>query len=321
MQDVEIIASSYAVPGQVVSNDQLASFMDTSDEWIKKRTGIKKRHISSHENTSDLAIRAIKKMIMQGCKIEEVGLIIVATMSPDNMTPSTSCLIQGKLGAKNAVCFDLSAACSGFSYALSVAKSMMICQNIDQAIVVGSEVLSKLIDWTDRSSAVLFGDGAGAVWLKRSDQKHVLAEDLASFGDLGDKLVAGHTEVKTDFRENSRQFSAFKMDGRRVYQFATHQVPLSIERAVQKANLELNSIDHFILHQANYRIIEQVAKKLKQPLSKFASNIGDFGNTAAASEAILLAQLIEKKIIKQGDKVVLSGFGGGLTTATIIIEF
>lgn len=322
VKDVEFIATSFAVPERVVTNDQLASFMDTSDEWISKRTGIRRRHISTEENTSSLAFRAVEKLQEKSnFSPDEIDLIIVATMSPDNMTPSTAAMVQGMLGAKNAVAFDLSAACSGFSYAISVARNILLSNHWHKAIVIGAEVLSKLIDWHDRLTAVLFGDGAGAALLSVSNDQHLLCQDLKTFGNMCNKLTAGHTKPKKDLLENDRKMSAFEMDGREVYRFATHQVPKSILLAVQQANVNLDEIDHFLLHQANERIIKQVAKKLDQPLSKFPMNIAEYGNTAAASEAILLAECVANKVIKKGDLVAMSGFGGGLTVATLIFKF
>lgn len=322
VKDVEFIATSFAVPERVVTNDQLASFMDTSDEWISKRTGIRRRHISTEENTSSLAFRAVEKLQEKSnFSPDEIDLIIVATMSPDNMTPSTAAMVQGMLGAKNAVAFDLSAACSGFSYAISVARNILLSNHWHKAIVIGAEVLSKLIDWHDRLTAVLFGDGAGAALLSVNNDQHLLGQDLKTFGNMGNKLTAGHTKPKKDLLENDRKMSAFEMDGREVYRFATHQVPKSILLAAQQANVNLDEIDHFLLHQANERIIKQVAKKLDQPLSKFPMNIAEYGNTAAASEAILLAECVANKVIKKGDLVAMSGFGGGLTVATLIFKF
>lgn len=320
VKDVEFIATSFAVPERVVTNDQLASFMDTSDEWISKRTGIKRRHISISENTSSLAFRAVEKLQEKGnFSPDEIDLIIVATMSPDNMTPSTAAMVQGMLGAKNAVAFDLSAACSGFSYVISVARSILLSNRWHKAIVIGAEVLSKLIDWHDRSTAVLFGNGA--VLLSVSNDQHLLGQDLKTFGNMGYKLTAGHTEPEKNLLENDRQMSAFKMDGREVYRFATHQVPQSIVLAAQQANVNLDAVDHFLLHQANERIIKQVAKKLDQPLNKFPMNIAEYGNTAAASEAILLAECVANNIIKKGDVIAMSGFGGRLTVVTLIFKF
>lgn len=322
MNDVTITATSKVVPSQLVTNNQLSKIMDTSDEWIRKRTGIETRHLSNDKNTSELALEVGKKLLNQvSWSVTELDLIIVATMSPDYLTPSVSAQIQGKLGAQKAVAFDLSAACSGFSYALSVARSMLLANNWHKALVIGAEVLSKLLDWHDRSTAVLFGDGAGGVILETRAEKHFLGQDLHTFGELGNQLTAGHTKTNGVLKDNTFSYTPFQMNGREVYRFATHEVPRSIQTACRQANLELNQVDHFLLHQANSRIIEHVAKRLKQPLDKFPMNISEYGNTAAASEAILLAECVEKGIIKKGDTFALSGFGGGLTCATIIFKY
>lgn len=318
MKDVKIIATDFAVPEHVITNNDLSKIMDTSDEWIVKRTGIKRRHISQNENTSDLATRVAKGLLSQSStSAKDVDLIVVATMTPDNMTPATAAIVQGKIGAENAVCFDISAACSGFSYAISLARSMMLTNHWQHAIVIGAEILSKLLDWTDRSTAVLFGDGAGGVLLSQSNTTHLLGQSLATYGDKGDQLIAGHLGTL----KNKRKLSAFTMNGQEIYRFATHEVPQSILAACSNAQIELDQIDHFLLHQANSRIITQVAKKLNQPLNKFGVNIDEYGNTAAASEAILLAEMVQKNKIKLGEIIALSGFGGGLTTATLIIKY
>ena len=322
MKDVKIIATDFAVPQHIVTNNDLSKIMDTSDEWIVKRTGIKRRHISQKENTSDLATQVAMGLLKRSSvSAQDIDLIIVATMSPDNMTPATAAMVQGRIGAENAVCFDISAACSGFSYAVSLARGMMLTNHLQNAIVIGAEVLSKLLDWTDRSTAVLFGDGAGGVLLEQTNTKHFLGQSLRTFGNKGDRLVAGHLSVTDDVLKNKRKLSAFTMNGQEVYRFATHEVPRSILKACSDAQIELDQIDHFLLHQANERIIAQVAKKLKQPLNKFAIDIDEYGNTAAASEAILLAEMMQKRQIKPGEVIALSGFGGGLTTATLIIKY
>lgn len=322
MNDVTITATSKVAADQLVTNNQLSKIMDTSDEWIRKRTGIETRHLSNDKNTSELALEVGKNLLNQvSWAASDLDLIIIATMSPDYLTPSVSAQIQGKLGAQNAVAFDLSAACSGFSYALSVGRSMLLANNWHKALVIGAEVLSKLLDWHDRSTAVLFGDGAGGVILETTAEKHFIGQDLRTFGELSDQLTAGHIKSNGALKDNSFTYTPFKMNGREVYRFATHEVPQSIQAACKLAGIELDQIDHFLLHQANSRIIEHVAKRLKQPLKKFPININEYGNTAAASEAILLAECVEKGIIKKGDTFALSGFGGGLTCATIIFKF
>lgn len=325
MNDVKILQTASYLPQQVINNSDLVGLMDTSDEWISQRTGIHQRHISRGENTSDLAVQVAKSLLAsEKLLANQIDLIIVATMSPDSYTPSTAALVQGQLGAKNALAFDISAACSGFVYGLNVAFDMISADdNLQFALVIGAEVLSKLIDWHDRRTAVLFGDGAGGVLLGRKSGKSptMLGKDLRTFGQFGNQIVAGQTQVEGKFPPTSTSLSTFEMDGRGVYKFATHEVPNSIRRATRDAGLNLADIDCFVLHQANSRIVKQVAKRLAQPVNKFPLNISKIGNTAAASEPILLDELIDSGQIRRGDVVALSGFGGGLTTGTIIFKY
>lgn len=325
MANVKIIQTASFVPQKVVTNDELSKIMDTSDEWISTRTGIKQRHISLDENTSVLCTRVAKQLLTQsGWSAESLDLIIVATMSPDSYTPATAALVQGNIQAQNAVAFDISAACSGFIYALEVAKRFLSSPDIKRVMVIGGEVLSKVLDWQDRTTAVLFGDGAAGVLLAKDEtkQSQILAADLKTFGDQGKNLIAGTTQAICQFpNTQDEKLEAFQMDGREVYKFATHEVPASIERACQKADISLDEVTHFILHQANARIIQSIAKRLKQPLDKFGLNIADYGNTSAASVPLLLDELNKKGQLKRGQIIVLSGFGGGLTVGTHVIKF
>ncbi len=325
MANVKIIQTASFVPQKVVTNDELSKIMDTSDEWISTRTGIKQRHISLDENTSVLCTRVAKQLLTQsGWSAESLDLIIVATMSPDSYTPATAALVQGNIQAQNAVAFDISAACSGFIYALEVAKRFLSSPDIKRVMVIGGEVLSKVLDWQDRTTAVLFGDGAAGVLLAKDEtkQSQILATDLKTFGDQGKNLIAGTTQAICQFpNTQDEKLEAFQMDGREVYKFATHEVPISIERACQKADISLDEVTHFILHQANARIIQSIAKRLKQPLDKFGLNIADYGNTSAASVPLLLDELNKKGQLKRGQIIVLSGFGGGLTVGTHVIKF
>lgn len=323
-RDIKILNTASYIPHYVVSNQQLSEFMDTSDEWIRTRTGIKNRHISLGENTSDLSFKVAQQLLVKAnVDPEKLDLIIVATMSPDAYTPSTAAIVQGQLGAKNAVAFDISAACSGFVYALNTAEMMMKNSAWQYALVIGAEVLSKLVDWQDRTTAVLFGDGAGGCLLQKvnTDEKLVLGKDWQTYGELSNKITAGNTKSGSAFPKEVASIDPFTMAGREVYRFATHEVPQSIINAAQQANLSLNEIDCFLLHQANKRIIEQIAKRLDQPLAKFPIDIGEYGNIAAASEPVLLAECIKNGTIKRGDIIALSGFGGGLSTGTTILKY
>lgn len=324
MQDLQIAGTAAYVPPMVVTNDQLATMMDTSDEWITTRTGIHRRHISQGENTSDLALKVGQQLLAQtGLQASDLDLIVVATMSPDAYTPSTAAIVQGKLGASHAVAFDISAACSGFVFAMTTASRLLKASSWKTALVIGAEVLSKLIDWQDRSTAVLFGDGAAGVLLNKTERTNplVLGSHLQTYGQWSDKIVAGATTSGKKFPKQLTGLTSFSMVGRDVYRFATKEVPRSIEQAAAQAQISLDQVDRFVLHQANARIIKQIAKRLHQPLDKFLLNIGEYGNTAAASEPLLLDEAVRQGQIKPGMTIVLSGFGGGLSVGTMIIKF
>lgn len=325
MASIKIVQTAHHVPEKVISNDDLTTLMATSDEWIKTRTGIQQRHVSTGQSTADLcAIVGNQLLTESGWRADDLDFIIVATMSPDYMTPATAAIVQQCIGATKAFAFDVNAACSGFVYGLRVASDLLngTCQ---RGMLIGGEVLSKLIDWHERSTAVLFGDGAGGVLLERDEDSNseFLASDLQTIGELGDKLTAGYQPINSafyqDHTDDHRQY--FEMDGRAVYKFATHEVPASIERAIAVSQLLVNDVDHFILHQANQRIIDQIAKRLDQPKQKFLSNVANYGNTSAASVAILLDEAIRDHSIKRGQLLALSGFGGGLTIGTQIIKY
>lgn len=322
MDNWKIISTASYVPPIIKTNDQLSKLMDTSDEWIRTRTGISERHISLEENTSDLAVNVGKKLLKQtNWEPDSVDIVIVATMSPDSYTPSTAAIIQGKLGMTKALAFDVSAACSGFIYALAVANGLISSMKMSRVIVIGSEVLSKIINWHDRTTAVLFGDGAGGVAIEKSSEHHLMGMDIATFGSLSDQLVAGQTTVGGSFPKPVTAVAPFQMNGREVYRFATHEVPRSIQSALDSAQVTANQVDLFLLHQANARIIAQVAKRLNQPITKFPINIDRYGNTSAASEPILLDECVQNGQIQRGSLVVLAGFGGGLTTGAMVIKF
>lgn len=236
---LRISQTAHYVPSKVITNDDLAQIMTTSDEWISSRTGIKQRHIVQNEQTSDLALTVAQLLLQKSnLKPEQLDFIIVATMSPDYLTPSTAAIVQGKLHADHALAFDINAACSGFIYALAIADKLL-AGPYQRGLVIGAEVLSKLTDWQERSTAVLFGDGSGGVLVEKSTQvKGIVAEDLAAFGDLGAKLTAGYQPLCSPYSSDNiaKHKKYFEMDGRAVYDFATHEVPNSIRRVLVKAN-------------------------------------------------------------------------------------
>lgn len=317
---LKIIDSAKYSPERIITNDELAQKLDTSDEWISKRTGIKQRHRIDEETNAVMATRVAEDLLAKtNTASEEVDLIVVATMSPDYQTPSVAAQVQGALKASRAMAFDISAACSGFVYGMSVVNQMLQSPNYHKALLIGSEALSRLLDWQDRSTAVLFGDSAAGVLVENdpASSASLIAERLTTYGDLGEYLTAGNVAALTD----STQSYFFQMNGRKVYEFATNRVPESIRAVLQAAEIDARDVKYFLLHQANARIIKSVAKRLELPIEKFPINIADYGNTAAASEPLLLAELMQEHKIQRGDIIVFSGFGGGLTIGTNVIKF
>ncbi|MDD9138032.1 ketoacyl-ACP synthase III [Fructobacillus sp. CRL 2054] len=315
MEKMKIVATAKQVPERVVTNDDLADLMETSDDWIYPRTGIHNRHVVTDENTSDLATSVAEKLLKEaGWDASDLDFIIVSTMSPDALSPHTSAIVQGNIGAEKAFAFDINAACSGFVYGMSVASSFLSSGRYQKGMFIGAEVLSKLIDWKDRTVSVLFGDGAGGVLLEASDEEQgLLAEELETFGDRGEAILTGRFANKNAFSgEISPLDPYFHQDGRGVYSFATREVPKALDKALKKANLSADDVDFYFAHQANHRIIESIAKNFGQSMDKFPTNMVEYGNTSAASTAILLDELYKSGQVKPGMTVAFVGFGGGL---------
>ncbi|WP_308003612.1 beta-ketoacyl-ACP synthase III [uncultured Lactococcus sp.] len=324
MPFAKITQVAHYVPENIVSNDDLAKIMDTSDEWIYSRTGIKQRHITVDENTSDLAAKVGEQLLAQAdLSADQIDFIIVATISPDSSMPSTAALVQVKIGAHRAFAYDLTAACSGFVFALATAEKL-IAGGYKRGMVIGAEVLSKSLDWSDRSTAVLFGDGAGGVLLEDTGtQPLIIAENLRTDGSRGDSLTANYLALNPELNGQVNHVTEFiKMDGRAVFDFATRDVPKNIQETLEKASLKPEDIDYFLLHQANSRILDKMAKKLGTERSKFLQNMQEYGNTSAASIPILLSESIKngKLSLDENYKIVQTGFGGGLTWGTLIIN-
>lgn len=323
MYNSKITAFENYLPPRTVTNDDLSKMVETNDEWISTRTGISERHVSVGETASDMCVNVAKGLIKKsGIDPLDIDMIIVATITPDFSTPNTACLVQAAIKADNAFAFDLSAACSGFVYAMSVADKYIksgTCKNI---MVFGSEVLSAITDWTDRSSCVLFGDGAGGVLVQASeDCAGVIAEDIHSNGADGLKLTGNSLYIDTPFFENEKEKQPYlEMDGRAIFTFATRSVPNSVEKVLEKAGVSKDDITYIVPHQANYRIVETMAKKLGMPIEKFFMNIKGCGNTSSASIPIALADMDAAGLLKKGDKIVMTGFGGGLTWGSILLE-
>ncbi len=316
-----IIGTGSCLPETVVTNDYLSTIMETSDEWIVSRTGIRERRLAKTETTAQMSTEAAGKALQQaGVKAEELDLILVGTITGDHITPSAACEVQAALGAVNAVAFDVNAACSGFMFALYTAHAYIMAGLVKTALVIGAETLSKIMDWTDRSTCVLFGDGAGAAVIQKGDAGF-LAFDQGSDGERGKVLSCKNRTNNNPLVSTSRELEYVHMDGQEVYKFAVTAVPESIQRVLHQAGIGVEEVDYFVLHQANIRIIQSVAKRLKVSVDKFPISLDHCGNISAASVPILLDEMNQKGILKRGMKIVMSGFGGGLTWGTALLEW
>lgn len=291
-----------ALPENEVTNDDLSKIVDTSHEWIETRTGICKRHFASDDTVVSLGAKAAKNAIENAkINIDEIGICIVASFSNESMMPSAACMIAGEIGlAQSTICFDLNAACTGFVYALSAAHSMLAASGKKHALVIGSEVISRCVDMTDRSVCVLFGDGAGAAVISLADNQF---------------CFEGGCIPNYDVLYCQRRQALIGMDGHEVFRFAVKTVPLCVTSILEKAKLSADDIDYIVCHQANKRIIEAAAKKLKLPIEKFFINLQSYGNTSAASIPIALCDMPKK----QNAKIICVGFGAGLTYGAALL--
>lgn len=317
----KIIGTGSYLPKAVVTNDDLAKIMDTSDEWIRTRTGICERHLVTDETTTSMCVEAAKRALENaGVGAEEIDLIIVGTVSGDNITPSTACEVQAAIGAMKAVAFDINAACAGFLFALNIAHAYFASGICKTALVLGAETLSKIMDWNDRSTCVLFGDGAGAAVVK-ADEKGMIAFEQGCDGSKAHVLMGKNRANNNPLVSNDTALDYVHMDGQEVYKFAVSTVPASIQRVLDKAQVSTDEISYYVLHQANIRILQSVAKRLKVSEDKFPISLDHCGNLSAASVPVLLDEMNQKGMLKPGDKIVLSGFGAGLTWGTALLEW
>lgn len=317
----KIIGTGSYAPAQIVTNDDLSKIVETSDEWIVSRTGIRERRISLEEGTSYMATEAAKKaMENAGVHVDDIDIIVLATTTADNCCPAGACEVQAALGAEKAVAFDIIAACSGFLFGLNVVNSFIQTGIYQTALVVGADHLSKLVDWTDRGTCVLFGDGAGAAVVQASETgiRHMV---MGSDGSKGSILSCVARTGGNHFNGNVPELGYLHMNGQEVFKFAVKKVPECVSQVLAGANMDVEEIKYFILHQANYRIVEAAAKRLRQPLEKFPMNMDRYGNTSAASVPLLLDELNQEGKLKQGDKLVLAGFGAGMTWGAAVMEW
>lgn len=304
----KICGTGAYVPPNVMDNNDLSKLVETSDEWIRERTGIVRRHIADGENTVSMAVKSAESALKNAnISAEEIDFIIVSTISSNVILPCAACEVQKEIGAVNAVCFDLNAACSGFLFAYNTAQAYIASGIYRTGIVIGAECLSNLIDWKDRGTCILFGDGAGAVVVKAKEgtQPSIITH---SDGEKGKALTC----EQNDF---------IHMDGQEVFKFAVKQVPKCVCELLEANGLKKEEIHYFILHQANRRIVEAVAKRLKIEIEKFPMNLQEYGNTSSASIPILLDEMNQKGLLRKGMKIVIAGFGAGLSWGASLIEW
>jgi 3-oxoacyl-[acyl-carrier-protein] synthase-3 len=320
MKIAKISGIGHYVPQLKVSNNDLSTMMDTNDEWIHSRTGIRNRHIAVTETSYEMAgyasLRALEKA---GRDPKDVELIIVATFSGEYATPSMACLVQKAIGATKAMCFDLNAACSGFVYGIDVADQFIKTGKYKNALVIGSEKLSQILDWEDRSTCVLFGDGAGAVVLEVSDEYGIIDSVNYAIGEAFECLYAKNAGNKTPFYEEQTEHKLV-MNGQDVFQFACKKVPEILYEVMAKNQITQEDVDYFVLHQANVRIVSKIAKRMKINIDKFYVNMEAYGNTSAASIPIALSEMSDEGLLT-GKRVLIAGFGAGLTYGCSLIQF
>ncbi|MBC2580739.1 beta-ketoacyl-ACP synthase III [Clostridium sp. DJ247] len=323
MRTVNILGLGHYVPSNIVTNDDLSKVVDTSDEWIFSRTGIKERRISKYENTTDLAVEAAR-LAIKDCNIcpKSIDLIVVGTVTPDYFVPSTACLVQERLGAVNATCFDINAACSGYIYGINVASQFLKTNQSKIALVIGVDIMSKVLNWNDRSTCVLFGDGASAVVLGIGNYGGIISMYTGSDGSKGNSLFIPGIPLKNVIVSfNQSVANEINMQGSDVFKFATNAIITSINTILNNSSTSLSEIKYIICHQANYRIIEYVAKKLNINIDKFYINLQKYGNTSAASIGIAFDEVYITGQLSKGDKVILVGFGGGFTWGSILVQW
>lgn len=319
---VKIAASAAYLPPRVVTNDELSQIMPTSDEWIQAHTGIKTRHFALEENTSMMGAKVAQQLLEQAqVAATDIDLIIVATISPDAITPATATLIQKAIGATKAFAYDISAACAGFIFALSTADKFLRTAQYHRALVISAENFSKMLDFQDRTSAVFFGDGAAGVLLESSTDpadNMIIAESLHADGNA-EVIHSGRIAPITDIAAtNYPQMDAFFQDGRAVYQFVTENIPSHIREFCDHNGLTPDDLDMVITHQANLRLIEKIAALLQQPMSKFPHNVDRVGNTSSAGIALVLNEILQAG--KRPQKLMLTGFGAGLAYGSILLD-
>ena len=316
----KICGTGSYVPPHVMDNNDLAKIVDTSDEWIRERTGIGKRHIIEEETTSYMAGQAALRAVEQsGIDPSEIELILVATSSSEIVFPCAACEVQKTIGAVHAAGYDLNAACTGFVLAFNTAQAYIGAGIYKTVLVIGADSMSNLVDWSDRGTCILFGDGAGAALLRAEEGAPVY---MAAHSDgVKGPALTGMSRHRKDWKIENDSESYIHMDGQAVFKFAVRKVPEIIEEVLDRAGIGIDEIDYFVLHQANRRIIEAAAKRLKTDITKFPMNLEEYANTSAATVPILLDEMNREGSLKRGQKIMLAGFGAGLTWAACLFEW
>jgi len=326
LRTVSIVGTGSYIPEKVVTNADLAKIVDTSDEWIVSRTGVKERHMARpDEAASDMGAAAARKaMEAAGVTADQIGMIICASITPDMPFPSTACYVQRLIGAHNAFCLDITAACSGFIYALELARNAIACGQVDTALIIGSEKLTGVIDWQDRQTCVLFGDAAGAAVLSARGTPHgIRATALGSDGRLAELLMlpGGGSRHPTSAETIAQRLHYMKMSGREVFKHAVTRMVEACHTALARAGLTIADVDLIIPHQANLRIIEAIGHRLGAPTEKYFINLEKYGNISAASIPVALDEAVRGGRIKKGDTVLLVAFGGGFTWGSAVLDW
>ena len=322
---IGIVGVGMHVPKKVLTNADLEKMVDTTDEWIQTRTGIRERRIvEPGVATSDLAYEAAREALRRaGCQAKDIDLIIVGTASPDMFFPSTACLLQHRLGAKSAVGFDLSAACSGSIFSIITAQQYLQTGRFKRALVIGAEVLSSFVDWTDRSTCVLFGDGAGACVMAPVSRGGILATDIGCDGSAAEFLCipGGGSRQPPSHASIDQRLHYLRMDGTEIFKLAVRRMADSAQAVIKAARVPADKVDCFIPHQANIRIIQAVAKWARLPMEKVYVNVDRYGNTSAASNLIALYEAVQEGNVKRGSHVLLVAFGAGLTWGSVLLQW
>ena len=315
MNGIKIVGTGYAAPSKIVTNDDLAKIVETNDEWITSRTGIVHRHhLAEGETITGMTVQAARKALESaGIAADQIGACIVATLTPDTLVPSAACVLQRELGLPMDIpCFDLNAACTGFLYALHTMECLLAASERKYGLVIGAENLSRIINWEDRGTCILFGDGAGAAVVESRAEWNSISAVLGCHGDAQILRVPG---VETAER------SLISMEGTKVFKFAVEAVPYCMDQVLEKTGLTIDDVDFFVFHQANARIIDLVVRKYHIPQEKYYKNIAEYGNTSAASIPLVIGELHEMGKVGRGSRVLVVGFGGGLTWGGALVEF